>query len=99
MRKVHTIFNHFHLKKLGDIDGDSGYKCEEDVHESSTSSPLNLTEVMRPTYSQVPLHTHSYDQVDTKAEADPESFYMVSQQLHENIFDSMSSSRDFCQKR
>ena len=61
MRKVHTIIHNFHLKKLGDIDGDSGYKREEDVHKSPTAPPLHLTEVMRSAHSQVSLNTHSYD--------------------------------------
>ena len=72
MCEVHTIIDYFHLKKLGDIDGDSSHKRDEDVHESPAAPPLHLPEVMRSAHSQVSLNTNSYDQVDTEAQADPE---------------------------
>ena len=77
MRKVHTIIDYLHFKELGEIDNDSGYKRDEYVHESPAAPPLHLPKVMRSAHSQVSLNTNSYDQVDTEAKADPESFYMV----------------------
>ena len=65
MGEVNTILHCLHLKELGDVDCQSSQQGGEDVDDDPVAPALHLPVVVRSTDSQVPLHTHSYDQVDT----------------------------------
>ena len=72
MGEVNTILHSFHLEELRHIDSESGQQGGEDVHDDPIAPPLHLPVVVWSTHSQVSLHTHCYDKIDTCTHADPE---------------------------
>ena len=69
--EVNTVLSSLNLKEFGDIDRKSGQQGGEDVDDDPVAPALHLPVVVRSTDSQVPLHPHGNDQVDTRAHADP----------------------------
>ena len=71
MSEVNTVLSSLNLKEFCDIDRKSGQQGGEDVDDDPVAPALHLPVVVRSTDSQVPLHPHGNDQVDTRAHADP----------------------------
>ena len=72
MGEVNTKLHCCHLEELRHIDHESCQQGREDVHDHPLAPPLHLPVVVGSADSQVPLHPHSYYQVDTCTHTDSE---------------------------
>ena len=73
---VNTIIDSFNFKKLGEVNNDSSSDSRKDVEDDSAGFGLNLSVVMRPTYSKISLYTDTKDKVDAGTQAYPKNMML-----------------------